>query len=604
MVKLAEQFPGIPARAHPCRNQMWFGAALALALLGVGAKSAAAVSFSASLDRDTVLVGETVSLTLKCEGGALKAIPPLPQVPGLQFAQSVSSAMNSTLGPDGRMASVHSYTLSFVPLQPGEMVIPPITAEIEGQKYTSQPLRLKVLQSDPSAPPASLATNLAFLWVVLPKMQLYVGEIIVAELRLYLRSEVGNIANTQIPSLSGEGFNIGERVSGQQYRRQLGNASFTIVPLLFTLSPVKSGLLRLDPLQGSVTVLTGQRDFWGNYRQRGQVTLATPAQTIQALPLPTQDVPPGFNGAVGNYSLSVTAGPTNVATGDPITVRIQISGRGALGALALPEQTAWHDFKTYPPTSEVQTSDPMGLQGVKTFEQIVVPQSSDIQELPPVSFAFFDPDTKAYRTVTQPAIKLRVRAGSGTPAPIIAAGKPAAPDNPPPPQQDIVPIKQRAGTLAQMGTPLMQQPWFLALQGVPMLAWLAALIWRKRSEAMANNPRLRRRRQVEQVVREGLNELRKLAAANDSDQFFALMFRLLQEQMGERLDCPASSITEAVIDEKMRPRGLAEDTATTLHELFQTCNLARYAPIKTTQALTALVVKLEGALRELQRMKA
>ena len=35
----------------------------------------------------------------------------------------------------------------------------------------------------------------------------------------------------------------------------------------------------------------------------------------------------------------------------------------------------------------------------------------------------------------------------------------------------------------------------------------------------------------------------------DSDQFFATLSRLLQEQLGERLDLPASAITEAVIEE-------------------------------------------------------
>ena len=298
---MAEELSGQVTQLCARRRQNHVGAVLALVVLIAGATRLPAISFSASVDRDTVLVGDTVALTLKCEGGELKAVPPLPQIPGLQFAQSVSSSMSSTLGPDGTRNSVYSYTLNFVPLQAGELVIPAITAEIEGQKITSQPLRLKVLQTDPSAPPAGLATNLAFLWLVLPKAQLYVGEIAVAELRLYLRSEVANIANTQIPLLTGEGFNVGERVSGQQFQRRVGNASFTIVPLICTLSPVKSGMLTIAPVVGSVTVLGGQRDFWGNYRQRGQVALSTPPQTFQALPLPTQNVPSNFNGAVGNY---------------------------------------------------------------------------------------------------------------------------------------------------------------------------------------------------------------------------------------------------------------------------------------------------------------
>ena len=152
--------------------------------------------------------------------------------------------------------------------------------------------------------------------------------------------------------------------------------------------------------------------------------------------------------------------------------------------------------------------------------------------------------------------------------------------------------------------PLVQQPWFLALQGVPVLALVSSVIWRKRKETLANNPRLRRQRQVAQLVREGLQQLQRLAAENKSDEFFATLFRLLQEQLGERLDLPASAITEAVIDERLRPRGVPAETLASLHELFQTCNLARYAPIKSSQELAAIIPKLESVLNQLRELKA
>ena len=65
----------------------------------------------------------------------------------------------------------------------------------------------------------------------------------------------------------------------------------------------------------------------------------------------------------------------------------------------------------------------------------------------------------------------------------------------------------------------------------------------------------------------------------------------------------ASAITEAVIEERLRPRGVPETMLASLHELFQTCNLARYAPIKTSQELAAIIPKLEAVLRELQALK-
>ena len=90
---------------------------------------------------------------------------------------------------------------------------------------------------------------------------------------------------------------------------------------------------------------------------------------------------------------------------------------------------------------------------------------------------------------------------------------------------------------------------------MPVLLWVWALIWRRRTESLANNPRLRRQRQVVQLVRNGLAGLQALAAQNNSEAFFATLVHLLQEQLGERLDLPASAITEAVIDERLRPRG-------------------------------------------------
>ena len=174
------------------------------------------------------------------------------------------------------------------------------------------------------------------------------------------------------------------------------------------------------------------------------------------------------------------------------------------------------------------------------------------------------------------------------------------PPDTPPPTQDIVHIKPRLGTVAQIAPPLVQQSWFLALQAVPVLAWLSVMAWRRRADQLANNPRLRRRRQVAQIIRQGVLELRQHAAANKSDDFFATLFRLLQEQLGERLDLPASAITEAVIEEHLRPRGVPEATRTALHELFQTCNLARYAPIKSSQELAAMIPKAETVLRDLQ----
>ena len=591
-------------RPGPCR--LWPGS-LALLCLALLAPVAQAATFTATLDRDTVTLGESATLSLAFAEGQPQTPPSPPQIANLQITYIGPSSQFSVI--NGQVSSSITYNFTVTPRQPGNYTIPAMSADVAGQKLSSQPLILKVLK--PSAPPPDAVNSgnqLAFLRLVLPRTNLYVGETVAGQLQIYVQSRVG-MSGLQLSSFPADGFNMGKLTEGQRRQAQVGNSVYTIIPVSFTLKPVKVGPLVLGPVTANATLEVAsnnrRRDLWdpfgmlGNTEQR-QIALATEGQPVQSLSLPAENVPANFNGAVGTYSLTLTAGPTNVTTGDPITVKIQISGRGSLDSLALPEQPAWHDFKTYPPTTKVETSDALGLQGTKTFEQIVTPENADVKALPAVSFSFFDPEQKAYRTLTQPAVPLLVRPGGAAPTPTFLTAKkeqenaPAAPD--------IVPLKQRPGTLAQISPPLIEERWFLAAQGLPVLAFLSVVLWRRREEKLANNPRLRRQRQVAQVIRAGLDELKTLAAQNKSDEFFATVFRLLQEQLGERLDLPASAITESVIEEHLRPRKVQDPLLVSVEELFQACNLARYAPIKSSQELAAFVPKLESVLKQLEAL--
>jgi hypothetical protein len=581
------------------------GAAAVLCLVPVALRAAA---FTASLDRDTVAVGETATLTLTFSGGEPKSMPTPSAMPGLQIESGGVSRNFSII--NGQQSFTLSQSFLLTPPRPGVYIIPPMKAELDGRILASQSLKLTAVKAEASAADNS-GQQLAFLKLLLPKREIYLGEVIGMQLQLFIRDGVMNANDilTGFERLGGsplktEGFSVLKTACAQRRRVQLGNGIFDVATLVTSLSPVKTGPLEVASINATLALklpeANRRRDFFSFFEQfqEKRVAVATEPETVTVLPLPP-NAPADFNGAVGSYTLAVTASPTNVAAGDPITVKIQLSGSGALDALALPDQPAWRNFKIYPSSSKIESNDPLQIAGTKTFEEVVVPQNTDLNVLPPVSFSYFDSERRSYQTLTGPAIALTVRPGGSTAVPAAAAANRAGPD-PLPPSQDIVPIKQRPGRFALVGPPLLRQPWFLALQTAPMLALLSAAAWRQRCESLARNPRLRRRRQVARLLREGLNDLRKWAAANNSDEFFATLFRLLQEQLGERLDLPASAITEAVIEEHLRPHGVAETTLGPLHELFQTCNLARYAPIKSSQELAAFIPKIETVLQELQ----
>lgn len=587
---------------------------LVLAVCVLLPRGARANNFTATLDRDMVAVGESATLTLTFEGDDPKAVSGLNQIANLRIDEGGASHFFNSI--NGEMTQGVSKTLELTPLKPGEYAIPGLTAEYaDGTVLKSKPLKLVAVKAGGSA-----TNQLAFMKFVLPRSQVYVGEVIEAQLELYVRESVANAGellqsfdqlNNNGQVVNADGFTVLKTTHRPRRREQVGNAIYNVATLAVAMAPVKTGQLTINSFSATVNLSIPrqgrQRDMFDGFGMfqmvdQRQVTLAADPAPLTVVPLPAENVPADFNGAVGNYEMNVTAGPTNVTAGDPVTLKIQITGQGALDSLSLPEQTNWSDFKLYPPTTKpAESTDPLGVAGTKTFERIIVPQSADVKEIPPVSFTFFDPSQRVYKTLHDPGIPLAVRPSAAVAVPTVAAAARVSQDNAP--SLDIVPVKQHLGALAQLSPPLLGQLWFLALQGAPLLAWLSVLAWRKRSDSLANNPRLRRQRMVAALVRDGLADLQQLAAEKKSEEFFAAVVRLLQEQLGERLDLPASAITESVIEEKLVPGGAPATVVSGLQELFQICNLARYAPVKTSQELVAVIPKVQTVLGELREIK-
>jgi hypothetical protein len=564
----------------------------------------AAATFTVSLDRIIITLGEGAILSLDFENGEPGDLPAMPVIPNLNFSSNPGRSRSSQISLVNGIQSVTSsviFTYTVTPAQPGEYTIPALTAQVGNQTVTSQPVKLTVLKPGVVMPAQAIGDQLAFTKLLIPKQKVFVGEVIRAQFQLYLREGVLNLDNLQI-SPQAEGFTVGKMQQERPTGTRVGNTGYNILPVIMLFTPVKVGTLNLGPVTCNVDLFFGPQDFFGRASRRQHFTLTNEIVTIESMPLPSENVPPGFNGAIGNYTLTETASPTNIAAGDPVTVTVQIAGQGAVDAITLPAQTGWEHFKLYPPTSDFQPADQLGASGTKVFKLTAVPESTDVRELPPFSFSFFDPEAKAYRTLTQPAVPLTVRPSAASlPPPVLSSA--TGSDNPPAPQ-DIAPLKPRLGIVAQIRPPLIAQPWFIAVQGVPVAAWLALLLQRRQKERLAANPRLRRQRQTERALRAGWRELREAAAANQPEKFFAALFHQLQEQLGERLDLPASAITEAIVEERLRPLGVPDATLVELTELFHACNHARYAREGAGETLASLIPRAEAVVQELKNLKA
>jgi hypothetical protein len=576
-------------------------------MMAIPAGQALAVGLTAQVDRQVVPVGETFNLSLVFDDVNPGGAPNLPNLPNLEQTGVRESKSFSFV--NGATESKLIYTYSLVPTKAGDITIPAMQVNTGGKVLTTQPIQIKIVQGTPPPSPEATLSNLAWLKLSVPKTEVYMGEAFPVEIALYVQSA----QDVQMPQLKAEGFSIGQSVKPQQTRTQVGNAVYNLIIFRMSATAARTGDLKLGA-ESSLTLQVPDNsrrpdpfgDPFGGFFNRNYtlkpVVLQAETQVMHVLPLPTENVPASFNGTVGTFSMRVTAGPTNLAVGDPITVKAIINGNGPIEALRLPEQPAWRDFKTYAPTSKTDVNDPLGLTGTKTFEQVVIPQNHEIKTLPPLEFSFFDPNRRAYQTLRGPEVALSVRPTvSVTPPPTLTN---AAPQNSGPGNDDIVHIKPQLAAGSASGLPLLRQGWFLALQGVPILGWLALFVARKRRENLANNPRLRRQRAVAQRVREGLAQLQSEASAQKSDEFFATLFRLLQEQLGERLDLPSSAITEAIIEERLASRELPPETIKELRELFLMCNQARYAPQKSVKELHSIIPRVEKVVDDLRKMRS
>ena len=562
--------------------------------------SAHAVTFSAALDRNAIRVGEQAVLTLRFDGGQPSGVPRLPDVPNLQIQFAGQSQQLSIVNGQRTASLLLNYAVTAS--QPGDYTIPAFNVPIAGATLPSQPLALKVHPAAAKLPDTEAFRQLTFVKLRAGKTNAFVGEPFSLEVRLYftLGGEI------QMPSLRGDGFTL-TPFQHQQGQEQVGNVIYRVIVFRTVATPVKSGNLSLGPAQCAFNlhVRTSGGDAFdlSNRGVRAQaVTILSDPMDINVQPLPTEGRPPDFNGAVGNFQMSASASPVDVAVGDPVTVRVQVSGRGALDGVRMPSLELGEAFKSYPASVTTEMPDPLTMTGTRKFEQVVQPQNAEVKALPAISFSFFDPDARAYRTLKQPATPLRVRAAAAAQAPTIvmtttnAATAVAA-------ATELVHIKPHLGVLSVQGAGAVRQPAFWLMSGVPFALWLMLLARRKQAEKLANNPRLRRRREVEKLVNSGLAELRQQATAAQAEPFFANLFRLLQEQLGERLDLPASAITEEVLDERLKVIGASAELCQSLHALFQVCNAARYAPVREATELAKLADQFAVAVTELRKLE-
>jgi len=542
-----------------------FGILSALAFLSA-VRCRADVSVSASVDRNHVAFGESVTLTISVQGAQAGVEPSIPNVDGLAFTGP--SAQTSMSIVNGVMSESVNFVYQVTPRRTGEFTIPTVAVNVGGKTFGTTPINLIV---EKNAPQADTNQEL-FARIQLPSKEVYLGQTMPVQIVVFARADVPLQGFGEFSyDADGLGFKFQQKLKSGT--RIINGVSYNMQVIDGAISPTRAGTLNFGPciLKAQLRVQKRSRnqfgdsffdDFFGRTEIR-EVPVTVDAVPIEVLPLPEVGRPPDFAGAIGQWNLDVIAKPTEVAVGDPITLTIKITGNGNIDTVPAPKIGSLDGFKTYEPTTKT-TKDDLNTTGERVIQQVLIPKTTEVKEIPEVHLAFFDPIAKTYKVATQPPIQLMVKAGGTGQTAIVSGGGRLRPEEKL--GQDIVYLKGDLGTAAPTA-PFCATPVFWALNIVPLLALAGGVGWKRRTDRLRKDVAYARR------SRAAGNARKLLAAAKTHDD----LQRVLQQYLGDRLNIPAAGITAAIVDEQLVPRGVNGQLASDTKACFETCDSARFA---------------------------
>jgi BatD DUF11 like domain len=556
-------------------------AALALAGIFVARLAVAEPTVDERIDPTEISLGEAARLTITISRGNSAVTPPV--VPGLAFLAVGQSQQIQSI--NGVTTSSLTVTYEVIPQEAGIFTIPSLA-------HSSQPLVLRVNPSgsapgsaapgnNPRAsnlpPPAAggqsagtrvTPDNSAFVRLHVTKNELYVGESLPVEIQVVMRD--GFVASMNgLPTLNGDAFTLSKLSAHPERTEELIDGKpFTVLTWHSILSAVKPGQLSLtmeSPL--TVRVRTQSRppggslddffndpvfqNFFGATMEK-EITAASTPTTFSVLPLPAEGRPGNFGGAVGTFQISSELSGVKTVAGDPLTLRVHVTGMGNFDRINDVMLTDVDHWKTYQPTSTFKASDDIGYRGEKTFEQPVIAAEPGTQTLPGVAFSYFDPKTRHYETArteplsvaVSPAPAGSVVASISQPAASVSATAPA-------PQPGLRPDHAESGPTVATLLPLYLQPRFLALPGGLLCALCGAWFWLRRADRRAISGLDASTRASPETTEALVGRMEAASAAGNAAVFFDSARSALQKSLAARWQVEPDQVTLAGVEARL-----------------------------------------------------
>ncbi|MBI5864126.1 MAG: BatD family protein [Planctomycetes bacterium] len=551
-------------------------AAMICALAFFAVRAAAQPSVELRIDANEAYADEATPLTLWILNYRQAGKPVLPAIPGCEFG---GGSQETSMFSDGRQTrTTMRIHYELVAHKPGDLVIPPIEVDVDGRTLKTEPVKLTILPSQ--------VADLLQAEITTDQKQLFVGQQVLLKLSVYLRPAIVNRQTIDRQSMKrflkptwGELNEFRETgKSGTQRRRDASGDAKDFYVFEYTL---KMTLDRPGPLElGELAIpvdypISFGRDMFGEIFVEKYRRLRTQPQRLlpDVQPLPTANRPAGFTGAIGNYRIDVSARPLRVRVGDPINLTLALSGQGDLESLPPPNLAVQPGLTEKFRVPEESLAGRME-NGRRIFTQTIRARTSDVREIPPIEYAFFDVERSDYAVARSAPLAITVEASNHLDASTLpefatpSRQEPAAPEV----VDGLLGNRVESESLLRAVRPVRISDVALVMI-MPPAAFIAACAWSTVSQRRTTGSRQRRRQEARAIALARIETAQVQPAAQQTSAIAAAVAGYL----ADRLDLPPGRCAGEDGVATLQQSGADEAAVGSLREFVARCDRAAYA---------------------------
>ena len=557
-----------------------------------------------------VEVGESFRLvySVNAKADAISGV----QLDGFSIMGPSTSYSSSSSWVNGKMSSSveYSYTYIATPDKEGTFTMPVATVKVKGKEYKSNSVSVQVVAVAPgggsggttqgagteqgvgSAQSSTVNNETLFTVVEVSKKNLYMGEALLATIKLYVAPQINlsNLDNVTFPKM--EGFLVEELDPNQNITVQRTNYNGKVYNMAvirkMLLYPQHTGELVIDPFEIGCIIREQAAggmgssifdDFFQNYRERRVMRKSLPV-TINVNELPLSGRPANFSGIVGNIDAKGSISADSVPANEALTYKITVSGTGNLKLMTAPKLNLPHDFEVYEPkVSKNIVATAGGNRGTVTFEYVIIPRFAGEYQIPELNIPYFNAITGKYATATVNPFNVKVLKGSGniiqTTGDVVQSYKKEEVRRV---GQDIRYIKSGDLNLKRIGNYYFASLLYILSFIIPLILFVVgAIVYRRRIAAAADIVGVKNRA-ANKMARKRL----KLAAAamkqGASEQFYQETLNALWGYISYKFNIDAAELTRDNISEVLGNRSVDVALVDRFIGVLDRCEYARYAP--------------------------